>query len=71
LFPELPSARRLAFRATGLDGVQFRLACIPDDFMEAHEVEFDRTYMNRLFESARAAARSGYPWRRAPPGLAE
>jgi len=27
--------------------------------------------MNRLFEYARAKARSGYPWRRAPPGLAE
>jgi len=42
-----------------------------DDFAEPHESEFDHTYMNRLFEYARAKARSGYPWRRAPPGLAE
>ncbi len=59
------------YTTTKRDRVQFRLAFIEDDFMEPHEAEFDRTYMNRLFEYARAKAKSGYPWRRAPPGLAE
>jgi predicted patatin/cPLA2 family phospholipase len=59
------------YTTTKRDGVQFRLAFIEDDFTEAHDAEFDRTYMNRLFEYARAKAQSGYPWRRAPPGLAE
>ncbi len=59
------------YTTTKRDGVQFRLAFIEDDFLEPHEAEFDRTYMNRLFEYARARAKSGYRWRRAPPGLAE
>jgi hypothetical protein len=59
------------YTTTTRDGVQFRLAFIEDDFKEPHEREFDPTYMNRLFEYARAKARSGYPWRRAPPGLVE
>jgi hypothetical protein len=59
------------YTTTKRDGVGFRLAYITDDFAEPHESEFDHTYMNRLFEYARAKARSGYPWRRAPPGLVE
>ena len=59
------------YTTTKRDGVQFRLAFIPNDFTEPHLSEFDRTYMNRLFDYARAKARSGYPWLRAPPGLAE
>jgi hypothetical protein len=59
------------YTTTKRDGVGFRLAFITDDFAEPHESEFDRTYMNRLFEYARAKAKSGYPWRRAPPGLVE
>jgi predicted patatin/cPLA2 family phospholipase len=59
------------YAATKRDGVRFRLAFIPEDFTEPHTREFDRTYMNRLFDYARAKARSGYPWLKAPPGLAE
>jgi hypothetical protein len=59
------------YTTTKRDGVQFRLAFIGDDFTEPHAREFDRTYMNRLFDCARAKARSGYPWLKAPPGLAE
>jgi len=49
------------------DGVGFRLAFIGDDFAEPHPAEFDRPYMVKLFEYARAKARAGYPWRTAPP----
>ena len=59
------------YTTTKRDGVQFKLAFIGGDFTEPHAREFDRTYMNRLFDYARAKARSGYPWLRAPPGLAE
>ena len=59
------------YTTTKRDGVGFRLAYITDDFTDPHESEFDHTYMNRLFEYARAKARSGYPWRRTPPGLVE
>ena len=59
------------YTTTKRDGVGFRLAFIEDDFKAAHENEFDRTYMTQLFEYGRAKARSGYPWRQAPPGLAE
>jgi hypothetical protein len=47
------------------DGVGFRLAFIDDDFAEPHPAEFDRAYMTKLFEYARA----GYPWRIGPPGF--
>ena len=59
------------YTTTKRDGVQFKLAFIGDDFTEPHAREFDRTYMNQLFDYARAKARAGYPWLKAPPGLAE
>jgi predicted acylesterase/phospholipase RssA len=51
------------------DGIGFRLAFIDDDFREPHPADFDRAYMAKLFEYARGKARSGYPWRTAPPGF--
>jgi hypothetical protein len=51
------------------DGVRLQLAYIGDDFEQPHPVEFDRQYMVKLFEYGRAKARTGYPWRGAPPGF--
>ena len=51
------------------DGVRLQLAYIGDDFEEPHAAEFDRQYMVKLFEYGRAKARSGHPWRGAPPGF--
>jgi hypothetical protein len=51
------------------DGVRVRLAYIEDDFEQRHLGEFDRQYMTKLFEYARAKAAAGYPWRAAPPGF--
>jgi hypothetical protein len=51
------------------DGVRVQLAYIEDDFEQPHPGEFDRQYMTKLFEYARAKARAGYPWRAAPPGF--
>ena len=51
------------------DGIGLRFASIDQDFTEPHRSEFDHTYMTSLFEYARGKARSGYPWRAAPPGF--
>jgi hypothetical protein len=58
------------YASTKRDGVQFRLAFIGNDFAEPHEREFDHAYMSRLYEYAKAKAKSGYPWLHAPPGFA-
>jgi hypothetical protein len=57
------------YTVTKRDGVGFKLAYIEDDFKEPHPDQFDRSYMNKLFEYARAKARSGYPWHKGPPGF--
>jgi predicted acylesterase/phospholipase RssA len=51
------------------DGLRLQLAYIGDDFTQPHPAEFDRDYMIKLFEYGRMKARSGFPWRTAPPGL--
>jgi hypothetical protein len=51
------------------DGVRLELAYIGDDFEQPRSAEFDHQYMVKLFEYGRAKARSGYPWRAAPPGF--
>jgi hypothetical protein len=57
------------YALTKRDGIGFRLAFIDDGFREPHPMEFDHAYMTKLFEYARAKARSGYPWLTAPPGF--
>jgi hypothetical protein len=57
---------------TQRDGVDYNLAYIDSDFMMKHPAEnFDKTYMNALFDYAYQQARHGYPWRKVPPVLAE
>jgi hypothetical protein len=57
------------YSQTKRDGAALRLAFIDDDFTERSQSEFDRAYMIKLFDYARAKARAGYPWRNAPPGF--
>jgi hypothetical protein len=57
---------------TQRDGVDYNLAYIDSDFTTKHPAEnFDKTYMNALFDYAYREARRGYPWRKVPPDLAE
>src|SRR5205085_1303555 len=56
------------YAAAKRDNVGFKLAFIDDDFAEPHAREFDRAYMNKLFDYARAKSKAGYPWRGEPPG---
>ena len=52
-----------------VDGVDFNLAVIPGDFIVARKEEFDRNYMNQLFDRGYDLGRRGYPWKKFPPGL--
>jgi hypothetical protein len=55
---------------TQRDGVDYNLAYIGSDFEMRAEQEFDRAYMNALYDYGYQQARQGYPWRKEPPILA-
>ena len=51
-------------------GLEFNMAALPDDVEpDLDPVIFDREQMRRIYDWAHAAARRGYEWRKAPPGL--
>ena len=52
------------------DGVDYNLAYIGRDFAAPRAGDFDKAYMNALFEYAYQQARKGYPWKKHPPILA-
>ena len=52
-----------------LDGVDFNLAVIHGDFNVERQEEFDRNYMNQLFNLGVDLGKRGYPWMRYPPVL--
>jgi hypothetical protein len=49
------------------DGVDFNLAYIPPYFPPRSRDEFDKPYMNKLFDDAYNKAKNGYPWHKHPP----
>jgi predicted acylesterase/phospholipase RssA len=51
------------------DGMDYNIAFIPSDFEEKPKEEFDLEYMNKLFDLGYQMVRSGYPWKKAPPGF--
>jgi predicted patatin/cPLA2 family phospholipase len=55
---------------TQRDGVDYNLAYIGSDFSAPRAGEFDKAYMNALFDYAYQQARHGYPWLKVPPILA-
>ncbi|MFT5050972.1 MAG: hypothetical protein ACI8QZ_002379 [Chlamydiales bacterium] len=57
--------------STKRDGLEFRLAHIPEDFdLQANE-QFDKHYMRALFNVGYEMAVEGYPWELAPDGVEE
>src|SRR4030042_3512356 len=52
-----------------MDGVDFNLAVIPEDFKVERKEEFDKNYMNQLFNLGYDQGRRGYAWMKYPPGL--
>jgi predicted acylesterase/phospholipase RssA len=59
------------FLAACRDGLDFRLAYIPDDFRLTPQEPFDPVYMAALFERGHELAREEMRWHTAPPGLGE
>lgn len=51
------------------DGLEFHLASIPPDFTAKSDGEFDRTYMQSLFDLAYERSKAGYDWKKTPPEL--
>ena len=51
------------------DKVGFNLAYIGNDFDQPHPAEFDKNYMNALFQYGYQKSIAGYPWQHMPPGL--
>jgi len=52
-----------------MDGVDFNLAVIPEDFKVERKEEFDKNYMNQLFNLGYDLGSRGYAWMKYPPGL--
>ncbi len=52
------------------DNIDYNLAYIPEDFEAQPKEEFDPEYMKKLFDLGYHLAKSGYPWKKAPPGFA-
>ena len=59
------------YTITQRDGIDFNLAYIPDSFVPAGEEMFDTKEMTRLYELGHQMAKKGYPWLKAPIGIAE
>jgi predicted acylesterase/phospholipase RssA len=59
------------YATTQRDGVDFNLAYIPSSFNVPLPQPFDQHYMNELYKVGYDLAKSGYPWAKAPPGIAE
>ena len=55
---------------TQRDGVDYNLAYIGSDFMHPEAGDFDKAYMNALYDYAYQQSRHGYPWKKIPPLLA-
>ena len=53
------------------DGLDFNLAYIPADFTRKPEEEFDRAYMQELYDLAYERSKLGYAWEKMPPELEE
>jgi len=51
------------------DGLEFHLASIPPDFTAKSDGEFDRAYMQALFDLAYERSKAGYDWAKMPPEL--
>lgn len=59
------------FLAACRDGLDFRLAYIPDDFQLEPNEPFDPVYMAALFDEGYQLAREAMRWQPAPSGLAQ
>lgn len=54
---------------TRRDGIDYNLAYIGADFVASRDREFDKVYMQALFDYGLRQARQGVAWHKVPPGL--
>ena len=54
-----------------IDGTDFNLAAIPSNFSVRRTQPFEQTYMQALYGEGYRSGFQGYPWMKAPPGLAK
>lgn len=59
----------MVFQSCNLEGIDFNLASIPQEFGGNNDQPFDQQYMNALFDRAYSMAAHNYHWAKAPPGL--
>ena len=57
------------YLTTQQDGVDFNLAFIAPDFDVKYTEPFEPAYMGALYDYGYRLAKSGYPWRKVPPGI--
>ncbi|MBR0858028.1 patatin-like phospholipase family protein [Bradyrhizobium liaoningense] len=53
-----------------IDGTDFNLAAIPSGFAATREKSFEQGYMQALYDEGYRSGFQGYPWMKAPPGIA-
>lgn len=58
-----------SYVAAQRDGLNFRLAAVPDDVALPLPLDAGSETLNHLFDRGYALARDGYPWSTQPPGL--
>ena len=58
-----------AYFVTQRDRVDYNLACIGADFTASKSGEFDKAYMNELYEYGYQQSNSGREWHKMPPAL--
>jgi hypothetical protein len=51
------------------EGIDFNMAYIGSDFSTVEDGDFDRAYMNALYDYSYQQALHGYPWKKVPPVL--
>ena len=61
-----PDPARLADE---IDGIDFNMAAIPDDYDEQPTEMFNPVHMRKLVALGKKMARAGYPWAKRPPGF--
>jgi predicted acylesterase/phospholipase RssA len=57
------------YATTNRDGVDFNLTYIPPTFDVPHKEMFDTNYMRALYNVGLEAGKSGYQWKKYPPGF--
>ena len=62
---------RITTGSSARDNVDYNLAYIGSDFSVPRTGEFDKVYMNALFDYGYQKARHGYSWLKVPPTLSQ